>query len=44
MPAAAARLIMLDDGRGGYRRALRWTNLVLLVIAIALALIIGPFR
>lgn len=31
------------DG-GGYRRALRWTNLVLLVAGIVLALLFGPFR
>lgn len=35
---------MFDDRVGGYRRALRWTNLVLLVIGIVLALLFGPFR
>lgn len=29
---------------GGYRRALRWTNLILLIIAIVLAVLFGPFR
>jgi hypothetical protein len=28
---------------GGYRRVLRWTNLVLLLIAIVLAILFGPF-
>ncbi len=35
---------MFDDGQGHYRRMLRWTNLVLLVIGIVLALVFGPFR
>jgi TctA family transporter len=30
------------DG-GGYRRALRWTNLILLLIGIVLAILFGPF-
>jgi hypothetical protein len=35
---------VFDDSRGTYRRMLRWTNLVLLVIFIILALLFGPFR
>jgi len=30
------------DG-GGYRRVLRWTNLVLLLVGIVLAILVGPF-
>ena len=30
------------DG-GGYRRALRWTNLVLLLVGIVLAILFRPF-
>lgn len=30
------------DG-GGYRRALRWTNLVLLLVGIVLAILFGLF-
>jgi hypothetical protein len=30
------------DG-GGYRRVLRWTNLVLLLVGIVLAILFGPF-
>jgi len=33
----------MDMNGGGYRRVLRWTNLVLLLIAIVLAILIGPF-
>jgi len=34
---------MRDMNGGGYRRVLRWTNLVLLLIAIVLAILFGPF-
>jgi|GEM_PF-1508831 len=33
----------MDMNGGGYRRVLRWTNLVLLLIGIVLAILFGPF-
>ena len=34
----------MDMNGGGYRRVLRWTNLVLLLVGIVLAILFGPFR
>jgi hypothetical protein len=33
----------MDMNGGGYRRALRWANLVLLLVGIVLAILFGPF-
>ena len=33
----------MDDENGTARRIVRWTNLILLLVAIVLAVLIGPF-